>query len=58
LVEDIVSLANGKGTNITTYTCCSREMMLDFRNSLDRDLIRFRMGGWSEFAVAMFKPIL
>lgn len=58
LVEDITSLAKGKGTNLTTITVCSREIMEEARRNTDRDLLRFRMGGWSEFAVAMFPSLL
>lgn len=59
LVEDISSLAyQDKGTNLTTITVCSREIMEQARNNTDRDLLRFRMGGWSEFAVAMFPELL
>lgn len=47
LVKDLTSIALGKGTNVTTFTCCNRETMEDFRKGLDRDLIRLRMGGWS-----------
>jgi pyruvate-formate lyase len=59
LVEDIASLAyQEKGTNLATITVCSREIMEQARNNTDRDLLRFRMGGWTEFAVAMFPELL
>lgn len=58
LVKDITSLANGKGTNLTTVTVASREIMEDARRNTERDLLRFRMGGWTEFAVAMFPHLL
>jgi pyruvate-formate lyase len=58
LVKDITSLAKGKGTNLTTITVCSRETMEEARKNNDRDLLRFRMGGWSEFGVAMFPQLL
>lgn len=58
LVGDVRELANGKGTNLTTITVCSRAIMEEARRNTDRDLLRFRMGGWSEFAVAMFPNLL
>lgn len=58
LVQDISSLAQGKGTNLTTITVASREIMEEARRNTDRDLLRFRMGGWTEFAVAMFPNLL
>lgn len=32
--------------------------MMEARHNTDRDLLRFRMGGWTEFAVAMFPNLL
>lgn len=58
LVQDITSLARGKGTNLTTVTVASRDIMEEARRNTERDLLRFRMGGWTEFAVAMFPHLL
>lgn len=58
LIEDISQLACGKGTNLTTITCCNQEVMEEFRTNTSRDLIRFRMGGWSEFAISMIDLVL
>jgi pyruvate-formate lyase len=38
-----------------SVTCANPDTLLDAQNSPERyDLIRMRMGGWSEFFVAMF----
>lgn len=46
------------GPNLITVTVADREKMQSARNNNERDLLRFRMGGWTEFAVAMFRGLL
>jgi pyruvate-formate lyase len=41
-----------------TISTGSRALLEEARYNTDRDLLRFRMGGWSEFAVAMFPNLL
>jgi pyruvate-formate lyase len=50
--------AKGYGPNLITITVCSRQKIEEARTNTDRDLLRFRMGGWTEFAVAMFPSLL
>lgn len=43
------------GSNLVTVTCVNRNTMERARNQPQKfDLIRNRMGGWSNFFVAMF----
>jgi pyruvate-formate lyase/deferrochelatase/peroxidase EfeB len=43
------------GSNMMSVTCANADTLLEAQNSPERyDLVRMRMGGWSEFFVAMF----
>jgi pyruvate-formate lyase len=54
--EVIYEFAKGKlGSNILSITCCDKETMQKALKHPERyDLVRLRMGGWSEFYVSMF----
>ena len=55
LVQILREFANGRGSNILTITCASPETFLDAPTHPERyDLLRVRMGGWSEFFTSMF----
>jgi Dyp-type peroxidase family len=55
LVAVLKAFAEGKGANILTITCANPETFEEAsRNPEKYDLLRVRMGGWSEFFVAMF----
>jgi pyruvate-formate lyase len=58
LTDNIQQFAKGMGPNMITISTGSRELLIDARTNTERDLIRFRMGGWTEFAVAMFPHLL
>jgi hypothetical protein len=58
-VEDLVrvlrAFADGQGSNILTVTCASAKTFADAPGRLEKyDLLRVRMGGWSEFFTSMF----
>ncbi|MDI3288747.1 Dyp-type peroxidase [Polyangium sp. 15x6] len=49
------AFADGQGSNIMTITCADAETFAGARKDPEKyDLLRVRMGGWSEFFVAMF----
>jgi Dyp-type peroxidase family len=55
LTEVIRAFASGVGSNLLTVTCADRETFDGACRDPERyDLVRARMGGWSEFFVAMF----
>lgn len=55
LVEVLSAFAKGHGGNILTITCANPETMAGAARDPEKyDLLRVRMGGWSEFFVAMF----
>lgn len=54
LVEVLQEFANGAGTNILTVTTADRETFIRAARSPEAfDLLRVRMGGWTEMFVAM-----
>jgi len=59
LVKVIEKFAKGKiGSNLITITCADPETFDEALQYPEKyDLIRVRMGGWSEFFVAMFPDI-
>ena len=55
LVRVLRQFADGRGSNILTVTCASPETLAAAPNRPERyDLLRVRMGGWSEFFTSMF----
>lgn len=55
LTEVIMAFASGVGSNLLTVTCADRATFEGACQDPERyDLLRARMGGWSEFFVAMF----
>jgi pyruvate-formate lyase len=51
----LAAFAAGQGSNILTITCANPETMAGAAKDPEKyDLLRVRMGGWSEFFVAMF----
>lgn len=49
------AFADGHGSNILTITCANPEVLADAPAHPERyDLLRVRMGGWSEFFTSMF----
>ncbi|MDC0672906.1 Dyp-type peroxidase [Nannocystis radixulma] len=55
LVRVLRAFADGAGSNVLTITCADPETMVKAAADPERyDLLRVRMGGWSEFFVAMF----
>ena len=55
LVRVLKEFASGEGSNILTITCASPETLQDAPAKPERyDLLRVRMGGWSELFTAMF----
>ncbi|HEX6041363.1 pyruvate formate lyase family protein, partial [Longimicrobium sp.] len=51
----LASFAAGQGSNILTITCANPETFAAAATDPEQyDLLRVRMGGWSEFFVAMF----
>jgi Dyp-type peroxidase family len=51
----LAAFAAGKGANILTVTCANPETFAEAAKNPEKyDLLRVRMGGWSEFFVAMF----
>lgn len=52
----IESFAKGTiGSNMMSISCANSEVLMNAQKSPERfDLVRMRMGGWSEFVVAMF----
>ncbi|XP_072023345.1 probable dehydratase PflD [Amphiura filiformis] len=55
LVDALKAFASGEGSNIMTVTCASSDTLDEARKKPEAyDLLRLRMGGWSEFYTAMF----
>ncbi len=55
LEKAIAAFANGRGSSIVTITCADVATMEAATKDPEKyDLLRVRMGGWSEFFVAMF----
>lgn len=55
LVEVLRQFADGRGSNILTVTCASPETLAAAPTRPERyDLLRVRMGGWTEFFTSMF----
>lgn len=51
----IKAFATGTGSNLLTITCADPETFAGATADPEKyDLLRVRMGGWSEFFVAMF----
>ena len=51
----LAAFAAGQGSNILTVTCANPETFAGAARDPEKfDLVRVRMGGWSEFFVAMF----
>jgi pyruvate-formate lyase len=51
----LAAFAAGQGSNILTITCANPETFAGATTDPEQyDLVRVRMGGWSEFFVAMF----
>ena len=55
---NLKQFADGIGPNMITISTGERKLLEDARHNTERDLLRYRMGGWSEFAVAMFPHLL
>jgi len=55
LMEVIRAFAKGTGSNLLTITCADPETFAQACDDPEKyDLLRARMGGWSEYFVAMF----
>lgn len=55
LVRVLREFADGQGSNILTVTCASPGTLAEAPGRPERyDLLRVRMGGWSEFFTSMF----
>ena len=55
LEQVLAAFAEGEGSNLLTITCANPETFADAAADPEKyDLVRVRMGGWSEFFVAMF----
>ena len=55
LVRVLREFADGQGSNILTVTCASPSTLADAPGRPEKyDLLRVRMGGWSEFFTSMF----
>ncbi|XXF80728.1 hypothetical protein P2318_13520 [Myxococcaceae bacterium GXIMD 01537] len=51
----LAAFAQGQGSNILTITCANPETFERATQDPEKyDVLRVRMGGWSEFFVAMF----
>ena len=52
---NLYSLQEKAGSNLVTITCVNKETLANAENEPQKfDLVRNRMGGWSNFFVAMF----
>ena len=58
LCECLEQFAKENGPNIITVTVCDHKNLCELETVANKDLLRFRMGGWSEFGVAMFPTLL
>jgi pyruvate-formate lyase len=55
LERALVAFANGRGASIMTITCADPNTYEQARRDPEKyDLLRARMGGWTEFFVTMF----
>jgi pyruvate-formate lyase len=55
LVRGLEMFAKGAGSNVLTITCADPETFAGAESDPEKyDVVRVRMGGWSEFFVAMF----
>ena len=55
LTRCLRAFANGSGSNILTVTCANAETFAGAAKDPEKyDVLRARMGGWTEFFVAMF----
>jgi pyruvate-formate lyase len=55
LEKCLKAFAKGAGSNILTVTCANADTMAGAAEDPEKyDVVRVRMGGWSEFFVAMF----
>jgi pyruvate-formate lyase len=55
LVRALTAFANGRGPSIMTITCANNETYEEAARDPEKyDLLRARMGGWTEFFVTMF----
>jgi pyruvate-formate lyase len=55
LVRIITAFANGAGSNLLTVTCADPKTLTAACLDPEKyDLVRVRMGGWTEFFVTMF----
>ena len=55
LTRCLRAFADGKGSNILTVTCANPDTMSGATRDPEKyDVLRVRMGGWTEFFVAMF----
>jgi hypothetical protein len=58
LEHNIKQFAHGKGPNLLTISVGSRKLLLEGLTNTDRDLLRFRQGGWTEYTITMFPIII
>ena len=55
LERALVAFADGRGASIMTITCADAETYEEAKRDPEKyDLLRARMGGWTEFFVTMF----
>lgn len=55
LTQNLRDFANGSGSNVLTVTCANPETFEDAKTHPEKyDLLRVRMGGWTEFFTAMY----
>lgn len=55
MIAIITDFANGKGSNMMTVTTASPETMASAeKNPRAHELLRVRMGGWTEFFSALY----
>ena len=55
LEQALVAFAQGRGSSIMTITCANPDTYEQARRDPEKfDLLRARMGGWTEFFVTMF----
>lgn len=55
LIKAIQTFADGKSSNVMTFTVANPETFIGAQTNPDAyDLLRVRMGGWTEFFIALF----
>jgi pyruvate-formate lyase len=55
LIEAIQTFADGKAGNVLTFTVANPDTFIEAqKNPEEYDLLRVRMGGWTEFFIALF----